>query len=91
MGAPADRLNRALVALLGLLLLAEHGIVTVNALSEAGARPSIRLKPTLDAVPALGGAERLAEIVDDTIGRASTMLSDAGALRDAILGADQAG
>lgn len=78
-------------ALVGLLLLEEHGIVTVNALSEAGARPSIRLKPTLDAVPALGGAERLAEIVDDSISRASTMLRDVGALRDAILGADHAG
>ena len=77
--------------LLGLLLLEPHGIVTVNALSEAGARPSIRLKPTLDAVPALGGADRLAEIVDDTISRASTMLRDAGALTAAILGADHAG
>ena len=75
-------------ALVGLLMLAEHGIVTVNALSEAGARPSIRLKPTLDAVPALGGADRLAEIVDESIGRASTMLHDADALRAAILGAD---
>ena len=78
-------------ALVGLLLLAEHGIVTVNALSEAGARPSIRLKPTLDAVPALGGADRLAEMVDASISRASTMLRDVGALRDAILGADHAG
>ena len=78
-------------ALLGLLLLAEHGIVTVNALSEAGARPSIRLKPTLDAVPALGGAERLAAIVDESIGRASTMLQDVGAVSSAILGADHAG
>ena len=78
-------------ALIGLLLLAEHGIVTVNALSEAGARPSLRFKPTLDAVPALGGAERLAEIVDETIGRASTMLGDVGALARAILGAGHAG
>ena len=78
-------------ALLGLLLLEAHGIVTVNALSEAGARPSVRLKPTLDAVPALGGADRLAEIVDDAISRASTMLRDVEALRDAILGADHAG
>jgi L-seryl-tRNA(Ser) seleniumtransferase len=73
-------------ALLGLLLLGEHGIVTVNALSEAGARPSIRLKPTLDAVPALGGAARLAEIVDAAITRASTMLRDVGAVRSTILG-----
>jgi L-seryl-tRNA(Ser) seleniumtransferase len=78
-------------ALLGLLLLEAHGIVTVNALSEAGARPSIRLKPTLDAVPALGGAEHLAEIVDDGISRASTMLRDVEAVRGAILGADHAG
>ena len=78
-------------ALLGLLLLAEHGIVTVNALSEAGARPSVRLKPTLDAVPALGGADRLAEIVDDAISRASTMLRDVEALRAAILGAGHTG
>lgn len=77
--------------LLGLLLLADYGIVTVNALSEAGARPSIRLKPTLDAVPALGGAERLAEIVDEGISRASTMLRDVEALQAAILGADHAG
>ncbi len=73
-------------ALIGLLLLAEHGIVTVNALSEAGARPSIRLKPTLDAVPALGGPERLAAIVDDAITRASTMLHDADTLATTILG-----
>jgi L-seryl-tRNA(Ser) seleniumtransferase len=73
-------------AVLGLLLLGEHGIVTVNALSEAGARPSIRLKPTLDAVPALGGAARLAEIVDEAITRASTMLRDVPTLTSTILG-----
>jgi L-seryl-tRNA(Ser) seleniumtransferase len=78
-------------ALLGLLLLEAHGIVTVNALSEAGARPSVRLKPTLDAVPALGGADRLAAIVDESISRASTMLGDAGVLAELILGADHAG
>jgi L-seryl-tRNA(Ser) seleniumtransferase len=78
-------------ALIGLLLLAAHGIVTVNALSEAGARPSLRFKPTLDAVPALGGAARLAEIVDETIGRASTMLGDVEVLKRAILGARQPG
>lgn len=78
-------------ALLGLLLLGEHGIVTVNALSEAGSRPSIRLKPTLDAVPALGGPERLAATVDDAITRASTMLSDVTALAGTILGAERVG
>lgn len=74
-------------AAVGMLLLAEHGIVTVNALSEAGARPSLRLKPTLDAVPALGGPERLAEIVDETLTRASTMLRDVEGLTRLILGA----
>ena len=33
----------------------------------------------------------MAEIVDESISRASTMLRDVGALRDAILGADDAG
>lgn len=77
-------------ALVGLLLLADYGIVTVNALSEAGARPSIRLKPTLDAVPALGGAERLAAIVDETIGRASTMLRDVETVGRTLLGSGAA-
>jgi len=74
-------------ALVGLLLLEEHGLVTVNALSESGARPSIRLKPTLDAVPALGGAAHLAGTFDATLTRASTMLSDAEGLARYILGA----
>lgn len=75
-------------AAVAMLLLEEHGIVTVNALAESGARPSLRLKPTLDAVPALGGSERLATIVDGAFDRVAGRLGDPAALARLIVGGD---
>jgi L-seryl-tRNA(Ser) seleniumtransferase len=74
------------VTAVGMLLLAEHGIVTVNALSLAGARPSLRLKPTADAVEALGGPEALASAVERAMEQVAARLPEPGAVAALILG-----
>jgi L-seryl-tRNA(Ser) seleniumtransferase len=51
----------------GMLLLAEHGVLTVNTHGQPGGRVSIRLKPTAGAVDTVGGADALAAALDDAI------------------------
>jgi len=54
-------------AALGILLLRDHGVLTVNTHGQPGGRVSIRLKPTAGAVDAVGGAEALAAALDEAI------------------------
>jgi L-seryl-tRNA(Ser) seleniumtransferase len=54
-------------AAVGMLLLAEHGVLTVNTHGQPGGRVSIRLKPTAGAVDTVGGADALAVALDDAI------------------------
>ena len=59
-------------AAVGMLLLGEHGVLTVNTHGQPGGRVSIRLKPTAGAVGTVGGADALAAALDDAISAVAT-------------------
>ena len=63
-------------AAVGMLLLREHGALTVNTHGQPGGRVSIRLKPTAGAVDTVGGADALAGALDDAISTVATRGAD---------------
>lgn len=63
-------------AAVGMLLLRDHGVLTVNTHGQPGGRVSIRLKPTAGAAEAVGGAVALAAAVDGAIDTIAAKLSD---------------
>ncbi len=71
---------------LGMLLLTDHGILTVNTHGQPGARVSLRLKPTLDALASVGGVSAVVDAVDACIGKVAAIITDEGAMRKLILG-----
>lgn len=71
---------------IGMLLLADHGILTVNTHGQPGARVSLRLKPTLDALASVGGVSAVVDAVDACIAKVSTIITDESAMRKLILG-----
>ncbi len=73
-------------AALGMLLLSDHGILTVNTHGQPGARVSLRLKPTLDALASVGGVNAVIDAVDDCIGMVAAIIRDENAMRTLILG-----
>ncbi|WAJ29405.1 selenocysteine synthase [Antarcticirhabdus aurantiaca] len=73
-------------AALGMVLLEDHGILTVNTHGQPGARISVRLKPTLDALDRVGGIEATVEAFDRSVDKVAAMLGDETALRALIHG-----
>ncbi|ASY60643.1 UPF0425 pyridoxal phosphate-dependent protein (plasmid) [Sinorhizobium sp. CCBAU 05631] len=71
---------------LGMLLLTDHGILTVNTHGQPGARVSLRLKPTLDALASVGGVSAVVYAVDACISKVAAIITDEGAMRKLILG-----
>lgn len=53
-----------ITAAVGMVLLREHGVLTVNSHGQPGGRVSIRLKPTAGAVARVGGPAELAGALD---------------------------
>lgn len=51
-------------AAIGMLMLRDHGVLTVNTHGQPGSRVSLRLKPTAGAVARAGGTEALAAALD---------------------------
>ncbi|MBP2511527.1 MULTISPECIES: selenocysteine synthase [Agrobacterium] len=73
-------------AALGMLLLADHGILTVNTHGQPGARVSLRLKPTLDALASVGGVSAVVDAVDECIAKVAAIVTDKNAMKTLILG-----
>jgi L-seryl-tRNA(Ser) seleniumtransferase len=73
-------------AALGMLLLEEHGILSVNVTGQPGARVSLRLKPIVDAVSRFGGAARMAEAVDRCVSLLAGIVADDARMAETILG-----
>ena len=73
-------------AVLGIGLLRDHGILTVNTHGQPGARVSLRLKPTGDAVQRVGGTEAIVDAVEAELKNLAGCLADAAALSAIILG-----
>lgn len=73
-------------AAIGMVLLRDHGILTVNTHGQPGARVSLRLKPTLDALSRTGGVEAVADAVMAAIDTVAAIVDDEASLRDLIIG-----
>ena len=63
-------------ALVGLLMLERQGVLTVNTHGAPGGRVSLRLKPVAGALDRVGGAEVLAEALDDAVSTVADRLDD---------------
>ncbi|HWR28476.1 MAG TPA: selenocysteine synthase [Negativicutes bacterium] len=73
-------------AAFGMLLLKNHGILTVNVSGMPGARVSIRLKPTPEQIEKVGGIPAVIEAVDDTINELAKIINKPGTIRGLITG-----
>jgi len=72
-----DRVPAEVTAAIGMILLRDKGIVTVNTHGQPGGRVSIRLKPTSGAVSRAGGARAVAACLDAAIAEVASHLEDA--------------
>ena len=73
-------------ALLGMVLLQRHGILTGNAAERPGARVSLRLRPSANEVARFGGLDAVADAIDDALDRSCELAADLERARTMILG-----
>jgi L-seryl-tRNA(Ser) seleniumtransferase len=69
-----------------MLLLKDHGFVTVNTHGQPGARASLRFKPVLGHLDRAGGADAVARAVDQTINQMAEFLQAPAVLAHLLLG-----
>ena len=63
-------------AAMGMILLRDNGVLTVNTHGAPGGRVSLRLKPTAGALEAVGGADALVSALDRAAGMVAERLDD---------------
>lgn len=73
-------------AAIGMILLRDHGVLTVNTHGAPGGRVSLRLKPTAGALDAVGGAAALAVALDDAVSAVAGRLEDAAWIARLLFG-----
>ncbi|RCW66134.1 aminotransferase class I/II-fold pyridoxal phosphate-dependent enzyme [Pseudorhodoferax soli] len=89
-GAPSTSVVPAeAAAALGMVLLRDHGILTTNTHGQPGARVSLRFKPTLDALPRMGGVPAVVDAVLESLATLAPSIGDADEVAELILGASQ--
>jgi L-seryl-tRNA(Ser) seleniumtransferase len=71
---------------LGMVLLQDHGVLTVNTHGQPGARVSLRLKPTLDALSRVGGFDAVVNAVMQSLGKVAKIVDDRDAMSRLIIG-----
>lgn len=72
----SDRVPAEVTAAVGMLMLRDKGIVTVNTHGQPGGRVSIRLKPTTGAVARAGGAAAVAGCLVSALDEVAGHLDD---------------
>ncbi|WP_199190529.1 aminotransferase class I/II-fold pyridoxal phosphate-dependent enzyme [Nitratireductor sp. StC3] len=75
-------------AAIGMLMLRDLGIVTVNTHGQPGGRVSMRLKPTSGALARAGGAERIADGLTGAMGTVAEHLEDRAWFANLLFGGD---
>ncbi len=75
-------------AAVGMLLLRDHRVLTVNTHGQPGGRVSIRLKPTAGAVERVGGADTLAAALDTAVSTVAEHGSDTGWVASLLFGGE---
>ncbi|MBS0883750.1 hypothetical protein JK231_24485 [Pantoea sp. JGM49] len=73
-------------AALGMILLRDYGILTVNTHGQPGARVSLRLKPASNAIDRVGGSEAIMKAVDASLDKVAALIGDKDAMAQLILG-----
>jgi L-seryl-tRNA(Ser) seleniumtransferase len=73
-------------AAIGMLLLRDHGILTVNTHGAPGGRVSLRLKPTAGALDRIGGADMIVAALAAAVEDVSQHLSDDVWFRQTLFG-----
>ena len=71
---------------LGMVLLRDHGILTVNTHGQPGARVSVRLKPTHGAVARVGGMDKVVAAMVASLNEVARYVNEPQALAELILG-----
>lgn len=72
---------------LGMVLLRDHGILTVNTHGQPGARVSVRLKPTHGAIARVGGMDKVVAAMVSSLNEVARYVDEPQALSELILGA----
>ncbi|MFX8860133.1 aminotransferase class I/II-fold pyridoxal phosphate-dependent enzyme [Acinetobacter baumannii] len=73
-------------AALGMILLKDYGILTVNTHGQPGARVSLRFKPSGNAIQNVGGIENIMIAIDSSINKVANQLIDLQSMKRLILG-----
>lgn len=74
---------------LGMVLLRDHGILTVNTHGQPGARVSVRLKPTSGAIDRVGGMSKVVDAMASSFDVVASYLNSPEQLAKLILGDPQ--
>ena len=73
-------------AALGMVLLRDYGVLTVNTHGQPGARVSLRLKPTLNALSRVGGIDLVVHAVTESLDKVARIINDHDGMARLILG-----
>ena len=71
---------------LGMLMLSNHGIITVNAVGSPGGRVSLRLKTSEEELIRFGGAIMVETALNDSINKLCRYINNSMAMQELILG-----
>lgn len=85
----ADIVPAEATSALGVLLLRDHGILTTNTHGQPGAKVSLRLRPTPEALKTLGDMQTVVDALDDCIDQLASLMNDKNRLSELILGYTQ--
>jgi L-seryl-tRNA(Ser) seleniumtransferase len=71
---------------LGMVLLRDHGILTVNTHGQPGARVSVRLKPTHGAIERVGGMQKVVDAMEASFNEVAKLVGTPQEIATLILG-----
>ena len=71
-----DIVPAEVTAAIGMILLRDHGVLTVNTHGAPGGRVSLRLKPTAGALAAVGGQGTLVAALDKAVEQVADRMND---------------
>ena len=74
---------------LGMVLLRDYGMLTVNTHGQPGARVSVRLKPTHGAIERVGGMAKVVDAMDASFTEVARYVGSPKDLRQLVLGDTQ--
>lgn len=87
--ADTDIVPCEITSALGMVLLRDHGILTVNTHGQPGARVSVRLKPTHGAIERAGGMSKVVDAMVSSFDEVARYVDRPKDLAELVLGATQ--